>query len=91
MLHCDRQSDSVQLRCVPRHLLSAAAAKLSSTLFRRLQLVVLQVKQGEKFVTDTDTEVIPKLCKYVYNNLQEPMHFPEVGSTALGCLLPCSV
>ena len=53
--------------------------------------MVLQIKQGEKFVTDTDTEVIPKLCKYVYNNLQEPMHFPEVTLPALGCLLPCSL
>ena len=68
-----------------------STAKSPFVLFHKLQLVVLQVKQGEKFVTDTDTEVIPKLCKYVYNNLQEPMHFPEVGSPALGCLLPCSL
>ena len=68
-----------------------SAAKSPSILFCRLQAVVLQVKQGEKFVTDTDTEVIPKLCKYVYNNLQEPMHFPEVGSPASSCLLPCSL
>jgi glucosamine--fructose-6-phosphate aminotransferase (isomerizing) len=29
----------------------------------------LQVKQGESFVSETDTEVIPKLCRYVYKSL----------------------
>ena len=60
-----------------------SVAKSPSMVLHRLPLVVLQVKQGEKFVTDTDTEVIPKLCKYVYNNVQEPMHFPEVGFTSI--------
>lgn len=36
------------------------------------------MKKGETFETDTDTEVIPKLCKYVYNSLSEPIHFSEV-------------
>ena len=44
------------------------------------------MKHGETFVTDTDTEVIPKLCNYVYNNLaaeeKEPLQFSEVS-----CLL----
>lgn len=38
----------------------------------------LQVKQGLKFESETDTEVIPKLCNYVYNNLTEPLAFSEV-------------
>ncbi|KAJ9519758.1 hypothetical protein QJQ45_013440 [Haematococcus lacustris] len=29
------------------------------------------VKNGERFVSDTDTEVIPKLCKFVYDRLRE--------------------
>ncbi|KAK9819951.1 hypothetical protein WJX72_004305 [[Myrmecia] bisecta] len=36
------------------------------------------VKQGETFESETDTEVIPKLCRYVYNNLTEPIHFSEL-------------
>ncbi len=31
------------------------------------------------FESDTDTEVIPKLCMYVYNNLTEPLAFSEVS------------
>ena len=30
------------------------------------------------FESETDTEVIPKLCMYVYNNLTEPLAFSEV-------------
>ena len=30
------------------------------------------------FQSETDTEVIPKLCMYVYNNLTEPLAFSEV-------------
>lgn len=30
------------------------------------------------FDSETDTEVIPKLCMYVYNNLTEPLAFSEV-------------
>ena len=37
-----------------------------------------QIKQGAKFVSDTDTEVIPKLCEYIYRNLQEPLPLNEV-------------
>lgn len=30
------------------------------------------------FESDTDTEVIPKLCMYVFQNLTEPLAFSEV-------------
>ena len=39
-----------------------------------------QVKHGEVFVSETDTEVIPKLCKFVYERLSEKVPFPKVGS-----------
>jgi hypothetical protein len=31
----------------------------------------LQISQGETFVTQTDTEVVPKLCKVVYARLHK--------------------
>ncbi len=37
-----------------------------------------QIKQGARFVSDTDTEVIPKLCEYIYRNLQIPLPLNEV-------------
>ena len=33
--------------------------------------VALQISQGETFITQTDTEVVPKLCKVVYNRLHK--------------------
>ena len=33
--------------------------------------LALQISQGETFVTQTDTEVVPKLCKVVYNRLHK--------------------
>ena len=36
-----------------------------------------QTKQGERFDTATDTEVIPKLCKYVYNNFTRSVTFSQ--------------
>lgn len=39
-----------------------------------------QIKHGEVFKTETDTEVIPKLCKFVYDRLGERVPFPKVGS-----------
>ena len=41
----------------------------------------VQVKQGERFDTATDTEVIPKLCKYVYNNFTRSVTFSQVCPT----------
>ncbi len=38
----------------------------------------LQIKKGEAFVSETDTEVIPKLCNYIYNSSQEKVAFHEV-------------
>jgi glucosamine 6-phosphate synthetase-like amidotransferase/phosphosugar isomerase protein len=41
--------------------------------------LLLQMKHGEVFVTDTDTEVIPKLCKFLYSRLTDKPPFPKVG------------
>ena len=35
-------------------------------------------KEGEIFETDTDTEVIPKLCRFLYSRLPEPIPFPQL-------------
>ena len=47
-------------------------------------MLLRQIKQGEVFRSDTDTEVIPKLCNYIYNNTPERLPFNEVS------LLPAS-
>jgi len=36
------------------------------------------IKHGETFVSETDTEVIPKLCKFVYERLNEKVPFPKL-------------
>lgn len=36
------------------------------------------IKQKMTFESETDTEVIPKLCMYVYNNLTETLAFSEL-------------
>jgi len=36
------------------------------------------IKQGEQFVSETDTEVIPKLCKFIFNNLNDKLPFPKL-------------
>ena len=41
-------------------------------------MLLRQIKQGEVFRSDTDTEVIPKLCNYIYNNTPERLPFNEV-------------
>lgn len=38
----------------------------------------VQMKRGEVFMSDTDTEVIPKLCNYVYKSTPEKLSFYEV-------------
>lgn len=38
----------------------------------------MQIKKGEAFVSETDTEVIPKLCNYIYSSSQEKVPFHEV-------------
>lgn len=40
--------------------------------------VLMQVKRGESFESDTDTEVIPKLCNYVYSQLKTRVPFAKV-------------
>jgi glucosamine--fructose-6-phosphate aminotransferase (isomerizing) len=35
-------------------------------------------KEGETFESETDTEVIPKLCKFLYSRLPEPIPFPQL-------------
>jgi glutamine---fructose-6-phosphate transaminase (isomerizing) len=46
------------------------------TNFRALKEFL--VKEGETFDTDTDTEVIPKLCHFLYSRLPEPIPFPQL-------------
>lgn len=46
------------------------------TNFRALKEFL--VKEGETFNTDTDTEVIPKLCRFLYSRLPEPIPFPQL-------------
>lgn len=41
--------------------------------------LLLQISHGETFLSETDTEVIPKLCKYVYNNLTERVSLSMVS------------
>lgn len=36
------------------------------------------VKEGDTFETETDTEVIPKLCRFLYSRLPEPIPFPQL-------------
>ena len=43
----------------------------------------LQIKKGDAFVSETDTEVIPKLCKYIYSSSQEKVAFYEVRLESL--------
>ena len=44
-----------------------------------LPMLCMQIKQGEQFVSETDTEVIPKLCKFIFNNLNDKLPFPKVS------------
>lgn len=48
----------------------------------------LQVQQGEVFVSETDTEVIPKLCKWVYHSMPQPVPFSKVGVPGTSHLSP---
>jgi len=46
-----------------------------------------QIKNGAQFVSETDTEVIPKLLKFAYDNWEgERLPFPKVGPAPW---LPC--
>lgn len=45
--------------------------------------LLLQIKNGSQFVSETDTEVIPKLLKFAYDNFEgegERLPFPKVGA-----------
>lgn len=50
--------------------------------------VTLQIKNGETFVSETDTEVIPKLLKFAYDSMAAEQDgigrvpFPKVHQTA---------
>lgn len=46
------------------------------TNFRALKEFLM--KEGETFESETDTEVIPKLCKFLYSRLPEPIPFPQL-------------
>lgn len=45
----------------------------------------VQIKHGQVFVSETDTEVIPKLCQFVYERLSEKVPFPKVSGGSRGC------
>uniref|UniRef100_A0A7R9V3S4 glutamine--fructose-6-phosphate transaminase (isomerizing) n=1 Tax=Chlamydomonas euryale TaxID=1486919 RepID=A0A7R9V3S4_9CHLO len=36
------------------------------------------INHGETFVSETDTEVIPKLCRFVYKRLKDKVPFPKL-------------
>eukprot|EP00798_Chlamydomonas_sp_ICE-L_P026745 gene26744-4314_t len=44
------------------------------------------IKHGETFATDTDTEVIPKLCKFVYERITVKVPFPKLVMDVLNKL-----
>lgn len=46
----------------------------------------MQLKREVKFESDTDTEVIPKLLKYVYDDQKGKISFTEVSPTVCGKL-----
>ena len=46
------------------------------TNFRALKEFL--IKEGESFETETDTEVIPKLCRFLYSRLPEHIPFPQL-------------
>lgn len=40
-----------------------------------------QIKNGAQFISETDTEVIPKLLKFAYDNWEgERLPFPKVSA-----------
>lgn len=45
----------------------------------KLLFPLLQTQRGAKFVSETDTEVIVKLCKYIFDNSSAKPTFPEVS------------
>lgn len=73
-------SCSCALEAYQSHIPTAAVWRaLPHTVLRKLRaLNVLQISHGETFLSETDTEVIPKLCKYVYNNLTEHVTLSQV-------------
>ena len=46
------------------------------TNYRALKEFLL--REGETFETETDTEVIPKLCRFLYSRLPEPIPFAQL-------------
>ncbi|GAB4823479.1 hypothetical protein N2152v2_010525 [Parachlorella kessleri] len=44
------------------------------------------ISHGEVFVSETDTEVIPKLCKYVFNSLTEAVSLSQLVLEVMGHL-----
>jgi hypothetical protein len=54
-----------------------------------------QIKNGAQFISETDTEVIPKLLKFAYDNWEgERLPFPKVGAAshvAYACMPPGNV
>ena len=75
---------SIVVLCQTLPLKIVALAKMDR-LALSTSCVGLQLKQGETFQSDTDTEVIPKLCKWIYHHLPSPMPFSEVCIAAACC------
>ena len=49
-------------------------------LMQQLPCAVPQIREGFEFESETDTEVIPKLMKYVYDNIcSDKIPFREVS------------
>lgn len=44
----------------------------------RKRSLVSQVSKGETFLSETDTEVIPKLCRYLFHARSNRTSFSEV-------------
>lgn len=72
--------------CCPRHAGTKPSALAPS------DPALLQMKEGETFESETDTEVIPKLCNFLYKRLPESIPFPQVRERPrpVGCGAGCA-
>lgn len=66
-------------------VVSAPKQRSTSSLPAPLVCSALQAGKGFQFVSDTDTEVIPKLCQYVHNSSPPGLPLSEVrGGGGMG-------
>ena len=61
------------------------ARPILTTPFRALKDFLML--RGEAFASETDTEVIPKLCQYVHESLPERLPFPEARGVVGGAVV----